>query len=454
MTTISEPPRSDRAFVWNWLPGAELPTLCGRLERLEPDGRVGFRYSRGYLEQPGAMPVYLPELPLRAGLIEPMPELSAPGCILDAGPDACHFEHDEPDKLRQRRPRVTQTIELTADVAAALRRRKRREADQQPSRLTHDQQQQRRRRAPTLTQRTEQRLRPPDRHPRVAGQPIPRRADATQHRRLVPRMHRPRHELAIPPVAAGVLHQARHLRHRTHPRHQEIRGPGTDRGRISRRDAPRRRRIEPTPTHDVQRNARPQVRRLPAAEIDRLAAPRIARPARHPTRVQTNPGRRVIDRHETNRRPAGRRRKRRHHAPSHPRAKPNTRERPLDPRVDALPIPRQRGALTRNARLTEVIATRPRLEHRHPHAPLLTRRRRDPIMQRRIARRRRGNMRPKQRERRKRRTSGHTATACLRRPSRLTASNARVTAARGDLPTRIKNEPYGILPPAATQSEQ
>lgn len=84
----SDPIGADRAFAWIWLPGAERPVLCGRLELLEPDGRIGFRYARAFLDRPDAISVYSPELPLRPGLIEPPPELSAPGCILDAGPDA------------------------------------------------------------------------------------------------------------------------------------------------------------------------------------------------------------------------------------------------------------------------------------------------------------------------------------------------------------------------------
>lgn len=79
---------SDRAFVWIWLPGAEQPVLCGRLDVLAPTARIGFRYARSYLERDDAISIYDPELPLRQGLIEPAAELVVPGCILDAGPDA------------------------------------------------------------------------------------------------------------------------------------------------------------------------------------------------------------------------------------------------------------------------------------------------------------------------------------------------------------------------------
>jgi serine/threonine-protein kinase HipA len=88
MTMISDVLTSDRAFVWIWLPGLERPVICGRLDVLHPTPRIGFRYARSYLERDDAISIYDRELPLRRGLIEPAAELPAPGCILDAGPDA------------------------------------------------------------------------------------------------------------------------------------------------------------------------------------------------------------------------------------------------------------------------------------------------------------------------------------------------------------------------------
>jgi serine/threonine-protein kinase HipA len=85
---ISDPIGAERAYAWIWLPGVEHPVLCGRLDVMDPDDRVGFRYARAYLDRPDAIGVYTPELPLRPDLIEPAPGLPAPGCILDAGPDA------------------------------------------------------------------------------------------------------------------------------------------------------------------------------------------------------------------------------------------------------------------------------------------------------------------------------------------------------------------------------
>jgi len=78
--------RPDRAYVWIWLPGSEEPVVAGRLD--EAGGELSFVYGRSYLGREHRIPVYLPELPLVERRIRPLPELSAPGCILDAGPDA------------------------------------------------------------------------------------------------------------------------------------------------------------------------------------------------------------------------------------------------------------------------------------------------------------------------------------------------------------------------------
>jgi len=75
-----------QAYVWIWLPGSAEPVVAGRLD--EVGGEVSFVYGRSYLEREDRIPIYSPELPLVERRIRPLPELSAPGCILDAGPDA------------------------------------------------------------------------------------------------------------------------------------------------------------------------------------------------------------------------------------------------------------------------------------------------------------------------------------------------------------------------------
>lgn len=74
------------AFVWVWLPEAVEPVVAGKLT---PEGRrLVFNYGRSYLAREDAIPLYAPELPLRAGVL-PLPgDLIMPGCIRDASPDA------------------------------------------------------------------------------------------------------------------------------------------------------------------------------------------------------------------------------------------------------------------------------------------------------------------------------------------------------------------------------
>ena len=76
----------DGAFVWTWLPGASEPVVAGRLTTV--GDIVEFNYGRSYLNREQAIPLYLPELPLRPGVIAPANGLRIAGCIDDAGPDA------------------------------------------------------------------------------------------------------------------------------------------------------------------------------------------------------------------------------------------------------------------------------------------------------------------------------------------------------------------------------
>ena len=78
------------AFVWIWLPDETTPVVAGRLEA--DKGHVLFNYGQSYLErigdQPSAIPIYEPELPLQAGALPLLEGLTMPGSIRDAAPDA------------------------------------------------------------------------------------------------------------------------------------------------------------------------------------------------------------------------------------------------------------------------------------------------------------------------------------------------------------------------------
>ena len=78
--------RHEEAYVWAWLPGAAEPVVAGRLVR--DDGDLIFNYGRSYLERSEAIPLYLPELPLKVGALPPEGGLVMAGCLRDASPDS------------------------------------------------------------------------------------------------------------------------------------------------------------------------------------------------------------------------------------------------------------------------------------------------------------------------------------------------------------------------------
>jgi serine/threonine-protein kinase HipA len=83
----SKMPTYDEAFVWVWLPGTTEPVVAGRLHA--QGELVTFNYGKSYLEQqPEAIPLYLPELPLQSGELPLLTGLTMPGCMRDAAPDA------------------------------------------------------------------------------------------------------------------------------------------------------------------------------------------------------------------------------------------------------------------------------------------------------------------------------------------------------------------------------
>ena len=76
------------AYVWIWLPGATQPVVAGRVYVESSPATLAFNYGQSYLERKDAIPLYLPELPLKSGALPPLNGLSMPSCIRDAAPDA------------------------------------------------------------------------------------------------------------------------------------------------------------------------------------------------------------------------------------------------------------------------------------------------------------------------------------------------------------------------------
>ncbi len=80
----------NEAYVWIWLPGETDPIVAGRLEA--DNGNLLFNYGKSYLDRANdtkpAIPIYEPELPLKAGTLPLLEGLSMPGCIRDGAPDA------------------------------------------------------------------------------------------------------------------------------------------------------------------------------------------------------------------------------------------------------------------------------------------------------------------------------------------------------------------------------
>tara|TARA_R110002126_G_scaffold286859_1_gene439049 strand:+ start:7771 stop:9090 length:1320 start_codon:yes stop_codon:yes gene_type:complete len=76
----------NEAYVWIWLPGETEPVVAGRLAK--GGDRLFFNYGARYRNRKNAIPIYEPELPLGAGLIEPPNGLSMASCIRDGSPDA------------------------------------------------------------------------------------------------------------------------------------------------------------------------------------------------------------------------------------------------------------------------------------------------------------------------------------------------------------------------------
>jgi len=74
------------AYVWIWLPGETEPVVAGKLEN--EGNYITFNYGKSYLLRKEAIPIYEPELPLKLGILAPLPGLDIPNSIRDAAPDS------------------------------------------------------------------------------------------------------------------------------------------------------------------------------------------------------------------------------------------------------------------------------------------------------------------------------------------------------------------------------
>lgn len=78
--------RDNQAYVWVWLPGASEPVVAGLIK--QEGERYVFNYGRSYLEHKDAVALYLPELPLKQGQIDPIEPLKFASALRDGAPDA------------------------------------------------------------------------------------------------------------------------------------------------------------------------------------------------------------------------------------------------------------------------------------------------------------------------------------------------------------------------------
>ncbi|MEY4642118.1 MAG: hypothetical protein RLZZ227_2112 [Pseudomonadota bacterium] len=81
---MTSEPGYRESYVWFWPPGATAPVAAGRFAYY--GGPLQFNYGQRYLERPQATALYAPELPLRAGRLPLLKDLTMPGCLRDAAP--------------------------------------------------------------------------------------------------------------------------------------------------------------------------------------------------------------------------------------------------------------------------------------------------------------------------------------------------------------------------------
>ena len=73
-------------YVWAWLPGAAHPVVAGRIRAYGKNYQ--FAYGESYLSRPEAISLFVAELPLRSGWINPPEGMEMAGCLWDSSPDS------------------------------------------------------------------------------------------------------------------------------------------------------------------------------------------------------------------------------------------------------------------------------------------------------------------------------------------------------------------------------
>jgi len=96
-----------QAFVWVWLAGTTEPVVAGLLKRAGE--RYVFHYVRSYSGRENAVALYLPELPLRRGQIDPIEPLKFASALRDGVPDAWG-----------RRVMINRLVSIRGDAADAV----------------------------------------------------------------------------------------------------------------------------------------------------------------------------------------------------------------------------------------------------------------------------------------------------------------------------------------------
>lgn len=119
MTTSDPRPGTSTVYVWVWLPGTSEPVVAGRLD--DRGAVTTFTYGRSYLDNPDAMALYLPDLPLERGEQAPRSGTLS-GCIADAAPDAwgrrvIEYRHSSADRNL---PELAYLLNSSSDRFGAL----------------------------------------------------------------------------------------------------------------------------------------------------------------------------------------------------------------------------------------------------------------------------------------------------------------------------------------------